>query len=291
MWSSGFPPRRPSALLRYLIPAILIISCFYYLSGPSVPGRSSLGAYGPGDKPDGQSQAETSQEGVKSHHGATAEGGSNNANTEPSSTGAHPIDALIESGEAEFTNMLSKESQSLNDAAKAYRARRGRHPPPGFKEWYQFAKDNNAVVVEEFWDQIYHDLEPFWALQAPLIRKEARDFEMTIRVRNHTATAESNWFWTKIWLKMLKTVEHLLPDMDLALNAMDEPRLVVPWEKVDGYMKEAAKTRVMKDAKSVVSEFQQLPKIGDDSDTQAQTRKKDWEKTSTLAPQSSTRFV
>lgn len=279
MFSSGFPARRPSAFLRFLIPAILIILCFYYLSGPSTQAGYATGAYGPADKQETQSQPGKLQEEQGWNH-ETSRPESNNADAAPLPAGSHPIDALIEAADTEYSTLMSKESQSLNDAAAAYRQRRGRHPPPGFKEWYEFAKEHNALVVEEFWDQIHHDLEPFWALPAPAIRKEARDFEMTIRIRNGNATAESDWFWTKIWLKMIKTIEHLLPDMDLALNAMDEPRLVVPWEQMDEYMTTAAKTRGMKEATSVISKFQKLPELGDNSDTQGQeTRKKDWEKT------------
>ncbi len=59
---------------------------------------------------------------------------------------------------------------------------------------------------------------------------------MTINVRGGNATARSDWFWTQIWLELIKTIEHLLPDWTWPLNAMDEPRLVVPWEQMDDYM-------------------------------------------------------
>jgi hypothetical protein len=194
-------------------------------------------------------------------------------------TGGHPIDTLIAKAEKEFDALLASESKTLADAAAAYRKRRGRHPPPGFDDWFKFAKDHNAVIVEDFWDQVYHDLEPFWALPATQIRKDAWDFEMTINVRNHKATAASDWFWTKIWLNLTQTIEHLLPDMDLALNAMDEPRLVVPWEDIDGYMTEAHKTRHMADAGEVVSEFQKLPAPGQGPDKEDKPTEKNWEET------------
>jgi hypothetical protein len=104
---------------------------------------------------------------------------------------------------------------------------------------------------------------------------------MNIRVRSGNATATSDWFWTKIWLKMMKTIEHLLPDMDIALNAMDEPRIVVPWEDMAEYMAKAAKTRTMTDARSAVSEFQSLAPVPNGADkNKDDVPKKSWENTS-----------
>lgn len=174
----------------------------------------------------------------------------------------HPIDALIKSAEREFAAKLAKSTHTLADAAAAYRKRRGRHPPPGFDRWYEFATQHNAIIVEDFWDQIYHDLEPFWGTDPPQIRQDARDFDMRIEIRDGKASTASEWFWTKIWLDMIQQVAHLLPDMDLALNPMDEPRLMAPWEHIDHFMKRAAKTRKIVPVKKVVSDFGTLPPIG-----------------------------
>lgn len=192
----------------------------------------------------------------------------------------HPIEHLISEAEKHFADVLSQESQSLAEAADAYRKRRGRHPPPGFDKWYAFAAEHKAVMVESFWDQIYHDLGPFWAQPAALIRKEAWDYEMTIHIRDGHATTGSDWFWTRIWREMIETIQHLLPDMDIALNAMDEPRLVVPWEDIDAYMTAAAKTFGLADPKDVVDQFQKLPPPGEGPDKSEVTANKNWENTS-----------
>ncbi|KAH6649565.1 hypothetical protein F5144DRAFT_478046 [Chaetomium tenue] len=240
-------PRRPSTVLRYVIPALLLTLTLYILAEPidfSLVGplllSTPLGRW-----------------------------------CFPSE---HPIDKLIKAAEEEFATTISKETQNLADAAAAYRKRRGRHPPPGFDEWHKFAKDNkNAIIVEDFWDQIYHDLEPFWALKPAQIRRNAREFEMRIEVRDHKASTGSGWFWTQIWLDMIKTIEHLLPDMDLALNAMDEPRMVVPWEEIDRHMHKAARTRKMVDVKKVVSEFGKLPPLGQAPPEKGEAQKITWE--------------
>jgi hypothetical protein len=111
------------------------------------------------------------------------------------------------------------------------------------------------------------------------MRKEAWDYEMTINIRNHTASTGSEWFWTQIWLNLTKTIEHMLPDMDIALNAMDEPRVVAPWEDINRYMETERKTRVMAPAHEVISEFQHLALPGE-LDREVKTRDKEWEDTS-----------
>lgn len=189
----------------------------------------------------------------------------------------HPIEYLIDSAEKEFANKISQQSHTIAEAAAAYRQRRGRHPPPGFDKWFKFAQEKNAVIVEDFWDQIYHDLEPFWALEAQRIRKDAWDFEMRIEVRDGKASSGSDWFWTKIWLKMIGTVEGLLPDMDIALNAMDEPRLVVPWEEIDELVGRAGQDKRMVRAEEVVTEFEKLAKPGEGPEKDFETPKKVWE--------------
>ncbi|RKU43268.1 hypothetical protein DL546_005440 [Coniochaeta pulveracea] len=335
MRSPSFPPRRPSALLRYLVPAFLLLLVFYYLSGstqdvsfpqpdtpfsppahqdgsafssepkkeaskPSkddmYPGKDT--AYQGGktaeEKPIEEDSGKSTTDGKKGESlddlkKATTTTTRDHAQTPTPTPGAkppvaaathdHPIDTLIAKAEKDFDALLASESKTLADAAAAYRKRRGRHPPPGFDDWFKFAKDHNAVVVEDFWDQVYHDLEPFWALPAAQIRKDAWDFEMTINVRDHKATAGSEWFWTQIWLNLTQTIEHLLPDMDIALNAMDEPRLVVPWEDIDGYMTEAHKTRRLVDVSEVVSEFQKLPAPGQGPDKEGKPTEKNWEDT------------
>ncbi|KAK3934962.1 hypothetical protein QBC46DRAFT_59525 [Diplogelasinospora grovesii] len=278
MRSPAFPPRRPSALLRYIIPVALILMCFYNLTTPDSVLLPSSGK--PASAPPSKTPQDNAEHSPAEHTtSVVAKPTTTSAIAASLPTGNHPIDNLIRAAEKEFEDKLAKESKSLSDAAAAYRKRRGRHPPPGFKEWYEFAKEHNAIMVEDFWDQIYHDLGPFWALSPALIRKEAWDFEMTIHVRNGNATAGSDWFWTQLWLSMIKTVEHLLPDMSLSLNAMDEPRLVVPWEQINQYMGEAEKKRSMPDPKDVVSEFQRLAAPGEGPDKDVESRNKEWEKT------------
>ena len=213
------PPRRNSSVIRYVVVAGLLLTLiWWYRSSSLAANLKGFSSYRP-----------TRPVSSPTQHGY----------------GTHPIDLLIQAGEEEFDALLSKQTYDVASAAAEYRTRRGRHPPPGFEAWFNFAQEKGAIIVEDFWDQIYHDLGPFWGLPAEQIRRDAKDFEMTINVRNGKATAGSDWFWTQIWLNLTQTIESHLPDMDLALNAMDEPRLVVPWEDINQYMEAERASRKM----------------------------------------------
>lgn len=295
--SSGLPLRRASGLARYGVFAVIILIALYTfsyssrdLSNPSI-SLGQPGSSAPLTQPVAKPPVDTTNAGAqdaisspipepaKTQPASNASPSGGSAPTSHGPSDAHPIDKLIYDAQHTFAELTSKESKTLEQAAQAYRKRRGRHPPPNFDKWFEFAKSQNALVVEDFFDQIYHDLGPFWGLEPAVLRRESSAFEMTINIRNGNATAGSNFFWTKIWLKMVKTVEHLLPDMDIALNAMDEPRLVVPWEDVAGYMQKASKTVKIPTPKTVVNEFQRLP-LPREGDLQVEVRPLNFEKTS-----------
>ncbi|KAM7213372.1 hypothetical protein V8F06_011222 [Rhypophila decipiens] len=309
----SFATRRTSALLRFVVPAFLIILVLYYWTSPSPAIYSVSSPNVDKARPEPPQTHDTS--GVYPTHENTenTNEGNSQGQTAPqapsspkkedippappvappapsaippvapathatSAAGTHPIDIRIRAAEEEFEEKLSRESKSLEEAAAAYRKRRGRHPPPGFKEWYDFATENKAVMVEDFWDQIYHDLEPFWAKEPSRTRKDAWEFEMRINIRDHNATTTSGWFWTKIWISLIKEIEHLLPDMDIPLNAMDEPRVIVPWEDMDGFMTKAHKTRAMKEPADVVSTWSKLLPADQDPEESVAKSTRTWDR-------------
>ena len=311
-------PRRPSGFRRYAIVGgliLLVLWTFYHSSSEVVrldpntnlpssdfnaePGHAAGHDLGTppsydANTPVGNSDNSLSGAGkTETEKAAPKDGpGGSDLNTKPkppkpaaggkpktTSKNRHPIDKLIYDAQHRFAAISSAESKTVSEAAQAYRKRRGRHPPPNFDKWFEFARSQNAVIVEEFFDQIYHDLGPFWAADAAAMRREASQFEMTINVRNGTATAGSDWFWTKIWLNMTKSIEEYLPDMDLALNAMDEPRIVVPFDEIHSHMKNASKTIKLPKAKTMVNKFQTWPAPGTGK-LEGPTKDKNWEGTS-----------
>ena len=167
----------------------------------------------------------------------------------------HPIEALIERAEKEFESLLKRETRDLESAAAAYRHVRGRHPPPGFDAWHSFAVEHGAIIIEEFWDQIYHDLSPFWAVAPSRIRADARGHGMVVKIENGKAESNTGWFWHAIWAHLINTVSEYLPDMVVPLNSMDEPRIMAPWEKINEYITAERASRDFTPAKDTVAGY------------------------------------
>lgn len=142
------------------------------------------------------------------------------------------IARLMREADLRFSSLLGSQSTTLEEAAERYRKRRGRHPPPGFDLWFKYAQDNDAIVVEEFWDQVYHDIEPFWAVDPALIRAQARDLGMAVMIKEGHAEVYTDWFWHVIWRKMIDEIAFMLPNMVIPFNTMDEPRMMVPYVNI-----------------------------------------------------------
>ncbi|KAG7290379.1 hypothetical protein NEMBOFW57_000379 [Staphylotrichum longicolle] len=153
----------------------------------------------------------------------------------PAPGGKHPIWHLIAEAEREFETVKARQSQTLGDAVAEYRRRYGLPPPPHFDKWWAFAKSKNVQLVDEF-DTIHEQLTPFWGLKPSTIRARAREALGTdnqllgVQVRRGNAThifGGFEWMQTKL-VDMINVFAEFLPDMDLAFNANDEPRVVVP---------------------------------------------------------------
>lgn len=108
-------------------------------------------------------------------------------------------------------------------------------PPPHFDRWYEFATDNRVVLVDEF-DNIHQSLTPFWGLTPATIRKRTAESLhggqnlMRVTIYNGNITdmeGGPQWHQDALRGMMQKFVQHL-PDMDIAFNTVDEPRVVVP---------------------------------------------------------------
>ncbi|TGJ78362.1 hypothetical protein E0Z10_g10403 [Xylaria hypoxylon] len=151
----------------------------------------------------------------------------------------HPISGLIENAYARFSGLLGKRSWSLAHAAARYRELRGRHPPPGFDKWFEEAQSHDAIIVEEFFDRIHHDINPFWGTDPQEMRRQARALPHAIRVRNgkiaHPKDHDANpprEDRLELWEKLVQDMLPYLPDLDIPVNLFDEPRMLVPWEDI-----------------------------------------------------------
>lgn len=84
----------------------------------------------------------------------------------------HPITTLMENAKDTFTKRLASQSKTLPEAVAEYKRRYGRDPPRGFDHWWDFAKEHDFKLVDEF-DAIVEDLAPFWGLSSEELRRRA----------------------------------------------------------------------------------------------------------------------
>ncbi|KAF2503298.1 hypothetical protein BU16DRAFT_521883 [Lophium mytilinum] len=164
----------------------------------------------------------------------------------------HPIDQLIKSAEQDFRDLQDRQSKSLAAAVTEYRRRYGIPPPPNFDRWYEFAQRSGVELIDEF-DTIQETLLPFWALKPSTIRarvREALGMEenalIGVLIRDGvTVKVEGGPEWQqKATVGMMSQFMEFLPDMDLAFNVHDEPRVVVPHDQLS-QMVQAAKDQRM----------------------------------------------
>ncbi|GAO18427.1 hypothetical protein UVI_02046950 [Ustilaginoidea virens] len=147
----------------------------------------------------------------------------------------HPVRYLIAGAKRQLAEMTQRQSGSLKDAVHEYRRRYGIPPPPHFDKWFQFAKDNKVVLVDEF-DTVHALMTPFWGLKPSTIRLRAREalgydnslIGIAIRDRDVShMEGGTEWQRNATYGMLRKFLPHL-PDMDLAFNIHDEPRVMVP---------------------------------------------------------------
>jgi hypothetical protein len=176
-----------------------------------------------------------------------------------------PIGSLMAQAEDVFSTVIGTQTYDLHTAAQSYRAIHGRHPPPGFDKWFHFAQSTGAVIAESLFDQIYRDLTPFWGVPADKMRNFANSFGDHIYVRNGTANMTTNHGQGTpndrmvAWLDVVTSIQEMLPDLDMAINVMDESRVIVPWESIDKLVTVEIKSRHLLRNHKVTEKYMTLP--------------------------------
>ena len=162
----------------------------------------------------------------------------------------HPIAGLMQEADKSFRKYEDGRSTSFRETVRTYRRLNGRHPPPGFKDWYKFARKRNVHNIDDF-EQIMDDLRPFWAVEPKVIRNLAanmwRDTDQGvsgIHIRNHKIVNETNKGWrSEALVTLIEKIVKYLPDMDIAMNRLDQPRVVVPWEDMQALLEKETQSR------------------------------------------------
>uniref|UniRef100_A0A0B7JWY0 Uncharacterized protein n=1 Tax=Bionectria ochroleuca TaxID=29856 RepID=A0A0B7JWY0_BIOOC len=75
----------------------------------------------------------------------------------------HPVEEAIHAAQDELNSLIQRQSRTYTAARDEYKRRYGFEPPPGFEEWYEFAKTNQSPVIDDF-DTIQISIAPLLKL-------------------------------------------------------------------------------------------------------------------------------
>jgi hypothetical protein len=143
---------------------------------------------------------------------------------------------------AEYDQKIARQSKSLSAAVAEYNKRYGRNPPKGFDEWYEFAVQNGAGIIDEY-DQLAESMEPFWLFSGEEVRRRCLQvgqlpsvdlvmIENGVTRTEHISKDDSEvGARAKGFRVMLEKFQDKLPDMNFPINQKAEGRILVPWEE------------------------------------------------------------
>lgn len=142
----------------------------------------------------------------------------------------HPIEELILEAHKDFARLQSQQSKTLRSAVKEYQKRYLRKPPPGFEKWFAYAKAKQSPLVDNF-DIINEDLKPFWKVEPRRLLENINHVTGLSRLSlqkcgfaNGQYNGTSNEWLINDLGQLFHEVSHGIPDVDFALNLLDEPR-------------------------------------------------------------------
>lgn len=162
---------------------------------------------------------------------------SHTLNVLPLHYGKHPIEELVERSTNEFHSMLNNQSQTYEDAEVEYRRRYNIDPPRGFDAWFKFAQEKNSLIIDEF-DTLFDCIAPFLKISPGIIRTfmdEAMGPGHISRCGFRDGKLAGDCGPRGITVQdMTAPFQHDLPDIDILINALDEPTVLLSPEYGDG---------------------------------------------------------
>ncbi|KAK4233695.1 hypothetical protein C8A03DRAFT_19270 [Achaetomium macrosporum] len=153
----------------------------------------------------------------------------------------HPVGILIRNAQADFEQLLQRQSKTYTAAVHEYQRRYGVEPPPGFEAWYEFAAANQSPIIDDF-DTIYYSVLPFWSLSGREVLQiiddahNTPDIDLwlcsfsgdTAETRCTHPRRNSDRHISDLFNTLLGDVRGVLPDVRFLVNHLDEPRVLVP---------------------------------------------------------------
>lgn len=156
----------------------------------------------------------------------------------------HPVNRIIYETRQEADRwkvQKARVSERLPIAAKEYLERHeGRKPPPNFDAWWHYAMERDSQVIDHF-PQIDANIKPFWSMKPKKIQEEVANLgthqgiAMISIKKGVVAPQPSKESYDDATVAIIGDLVDLiqpfaqhLADMDLPVNLLDVPRVLVP---------------------------------------------------------------
>lgn len=156
-------------------------------------------------------------------------------------TTVHPVDRLHTEWVSKFNKKVEGQSRTLEEAIKKYKQKYHREPPVGFDIWYDYAVENDYIMIDEF-DTLMETIEPYWKVDPQEIRTRVElsdgDGSLTqISVRDGNATCEwrdnTHVIQAAEWINKFNTTKLLPLEFNFTINTLDEPRVNAAIQEYD----------------------------------------------------------
>ncbi|KAJ9475760.1 Capsular associated protein [Pseudozyma hubeiensis] len=147
----------------------------------------------------------------------------------------------VQLAQRKFDAMVSRQSQTYDQAVERYVQQYNRQPPPGFDDWFKFAKDNNAVIIDDY-GQLEKDLEPLRKIPGHVLRRRIENARKTdiinlhqwdFRNGNVISSAPEEWENVAVFRSIMSPFLHKLPDFTVLQSWDDAHRVCGPKDGVE----------------------------------------------------------
>ena len=141
---------------------------------------------------------------------------------------SHPVEHLHAEAQKKFSVLLSRQSDTFEEAVAEYRRRYGRAPPPDFDKWFAFTKKHDSLIVDDY-DEMMRSLEPFWKFRPHdivTLMKNASFTQIGSDIKECSLRGgklENCGRWSDILTRCLGAALSDVPEFTFLVNFLDEP--------------------------------------------------------------------
>ncbi|EGF99663.1 family 90 glycosyltransferase [Melampsora larici-populina 98AG31] len=151
----------------------------------------------------------------------------------------HPILALLLSARLSWKAILQSQPTTLEAARASYiRRYHPLQPPPGFDEWYHFARNRNFTLIDRF-DSLMSDLEPFRAVPPSELRRRTQELanlpgvsliqinaKGEVEIKSQTGRLTPGKAMKDMLSKIISEGHWSFPQLDFAINEKSQARVL-----------------------------------------------------------------